>query len=357
MRDIIAKRAATNEQWHEMLRPAARASVDRVRATGARVEFAERAEEAVVGVSAEFRARRAHGAARLRAVARPLDRAAVASSRIPPVSNLSPERRLRQLREQIRHHEERYYILNDPEIADAEFDALLNELEQLEARAPGARHARFADPARRRTPDRRVPDGGAPRADAQPGQHLQRRRTAGLRRARAKGRGPRRCAGGLRRRAEDRRAQHRAHIRQTDGWCAGATRGDGQRGEDVTVNVRTIRAVPLRAAQRARRADSRCAARCTCRAAAFDEDEPRARRRRRAGVRESAECGRRGDAQPRSGAGGQARAAGAFFYQLVAAGEAEDRRVRHARRRADGASRVGPAGRTALDALRRHRRR
>jgi len=52
------------------------------------------------------------------------------------VSSLSPEDRLHQLREQIRHHEERYYILNDPEIADAEFDALLKQLERLEAEHP-----------------------------------------------------------------------------------------------------------------------------------------------------------------------------------------------------------------------------
>src|SRR5919202_4622194 len=46
------------------------------------------------------------------------------------------EERLRQLRDQIRHHEERYYIHNDPEISDAEFDRLLHELERLEAEHP-----------------------------------------------------------------------------------------------------------------------------------------------------------------------------------------------------------------------------
>jgi DNA ligase (NAD+) len=39
--------------------------------------------------------------------------------------------RIAELRRLIRHHEERYYILNDPEIADVEFDALMRELEQL----------------------------------------------------------------------------------------------------------------------------------------------------------------------------------------------------------------------------------
>src|SRR5947208_14275254 len=47
-----------------------------------------------------------------------------------------PEQRLKELREAIRRHEERYYIHNDPEISDEEFDRLLHELEQLEADHP-----------------------------------------------------------------------------------------------------------------------------------------------------------------------------------------------------------------------------
>src|SRR5216110_2823752 len=47
-----------------------------------------------------------------------------------------PDERLRQLRESIRHHEERYYIHNAPEISDEEFDRLLHQLEALEAEFP-----------------------------------------------------------------------------------------------------------------------------------------------------------------------------------------------------------------------------
>src|SRR3954471_20423800 len=47
-----------------------------------------------------------------------------------------PTVRLKDLREPIRRHEERYYILNDPEISDEEFDRLLHELERLEAEHP-----------------------------------------------------------------------------------------------------------------------------------------------------------------------------------------------------------------------------
>src|SRR5438067_11911542 len=49
---------------------------------------------------------------------------------------MEPEQRLKQLRDAIRHHEERYYIHADPEISDAEFDRLLHELEHLEAEHP-----------------------------------------------------------------------------------------------------------------------------------------------------------------------------------------------------------------------------
>src|SRR5687767_14230011 len=44
--------------------------------------------------------------------------------------------RIQTLRERIRHHEERYYVLDQPEIADAEFDALVAELRGLETEHP-----------------------------------------------------------------------------------------------------------------------------------------------------------------------------------------------------------------------------
>src|SRR6516165_830396 len=49
---------------------------------------------------------------------------------------MSVEERARALRAAIRHHEERYYIHNDPEVSDEEFDRLLHELERLEAEHP-----------------------------------------------------------------------------------------------------------------------------------------------------------------------------------------------------------------------------
>ena len=49
---------------------------------------------------------------------------------------MDPLDRINQLREQIRHHENRYYVLNEPEISDEQFDAMLHELERLEAKHP-----------------------------------------------------------------------------------------------------------------------------------------------------------------------------------------------------------------------------
>ena len=47
---------------------------------------------------------------------------------------MDPVTRLSQLREEIRRHEDRYYIQNDPEITDDAFDALVKELEASSAR-------------------------------------------------------------------------------------------------------------------------------------------------------------------------------------------------------------------------------
>src|SRR6185503_15930676 len=52
------------------------------------------------------------------------------------MSATDPEQRLKELRDAIRHHEERYYIHSDPEISDEQFDTLLHELERLEAEYP-----------------------------------------------------------------------------------------------------------------------------------------------------------------------------------------------------------------------------
>ena len=112
----------------------------------------------------------------------------------------------------------------------------------------------------------------------------------------------------------------------------GATRGDGVRGEDVTQNVRTVRAIPL-SLRGGPRAASRCAARSTCRRRT-SSGSTRNRRGRRAALREPAQHRGRDDAQSRSDAGRQARP-GAWTYQLVPPG------IRVARPRCCATSRSG----------------
>lgn len=160
------------------------------------------------------------------------------------MSNVSPDERLQQLRALIRHHEERYYIHNDPEIADAEFDALLKELEALEAA-----HPELVTPD---SPTQRV--AGRPTEGFQTVEHLvpmlSLDNTYSAEELRGFDERVRKGAG-----LADEPVMYIAELK-IDGLSIaltyesgqlrrGATRGDGQRGEDVTVNVRTIRAMPL----------------------------------------------------------------------------------------------------------------
>ena len=156
----------------------------------------------------------------------------------------TPEARIDELREAIRHHEERYYIHNDPEIADEEFDRLLHELEALEADHP--------DLVTTDSPTQRV--AGRPVEGFTTVEHLapmlsldnaynEEELRAFDERVRK--------AGGLGEAAVVYVAELKIDglsiaLTYEDGrLMRGATRGDGVRGEDVTGNVRTIRAIPL----------------------------------------------------------------------------------------------------------------
>jgi DNA ligase (NAD+) len=162
-----------------------------------------------------------------------------------PVSIVSPEDRLRALREQVRHHEERYYIHNDPEIADAEFDRLLHELERLEAEYP-----ELVTPD---SPTQRV--AGRPVEGFRTVDHLVpmlsldntysadelREFDERVRKGAALGDEPVAYVAELKIDGLSIALTYEGGV-----LVRGATRGDGQRGEEVTANVRTIRAVPLR---------------------------------------------------------------------------------------------------------------
>ncbi len=164
---------------------------------------------------------------------------------------MTAAQRLADLRARIRHHEERYYVLNDPEISDAEFDALVAELQALEREHP--------DLVTPDSPTQRV--GGRPVEGFAAVEHgvpmlsLDNTYDEGevaafderLRRALAD-------AG-----AEASAVEYVAELKidglsisltyEDGGLVRGVTRGDGFRGEDVTSNVRTIRAIPLRLAE------------------------------------------------------------------------------------------------------------
>lgn len=49
---------------------------------------------------------------------------------------LSPEQQIEELRDELRHHEHLYYVLDQPEWTDAQFDAAMNRLKALEAEHP-----------------------------------------------------------------------------------------------------------------------------------------------------------------------------------------------------------------------------
>ncbi len=154
--------------------------------------------------------------------------------------------RARELRDLIRHHDYCYYVLDAPEIEDAAYDALFRELKELEAA-----HSELDDP---NSPTKRV--GGAPLTIFASRPH--RLRMYSLDNAMSEAEWLdflTRAANKLER--EDIAFEQTfwvdpkfdglaLEIIYEKGVYAGAlTRGDGETGEDVTENVRTIRNVPL----------------------------------------------------------------------------------------------------------------
>lgn len=156
----------------------------------------------------------------------------------------SAAKRIEQLRVEIRHHEERYFVLHQPEISDAEFDDLMKRLEALEREHPSL--------VTSESPTRRV--GGRPVEGFETVEHASPMRSldnaydedelrAFDERVR-KGLGTE--AGSLRYVTELKIDGLSIALTYVDGVLQrGVTRGDGFRGEDVTSNVRVIRAIPL----------------------------------------------------------------------------------------------------------------
>ena len=154
----------------------------------------------------------------------------------------SSEKKIEALREKIRHHEYLYYVLDAPEISDAQFDQLMNELKKLEADNP-----ELITPD---SPTQRV--GGKPREGFVKAPHSS----------------PMLSLDNTYSEDELRNWERRVHELsgredidyvcelKLDGMSLalhyergklvrGITRGDGTIGEDVTLNVRTVRSIPL----------------------------------------------------------------------------------------------------------------
>lgn len=155
----------------------------------------------------------------------------------------TPEREIERLRTEIRRHEHLYYVLDQPEISDAEFDALVNRLKALERE-----HPEWVTPD---SPTQRV--GGEPREGFVKVRHsaplmsldnayseaevldFDRRVREGLGREEAVAYVAELKLDGLSLALHYHRGQLARAI----------TRGDGDTGEDVTANARTIKSIPL----------------------------------------------------------------------------------------------------------------
>lgn len=156
---------------------------------------------------------------------------------------MTPAKRADALREEIRRHEELYYVQAAPEMSDAAFDALMNELKAIETA-----HPELLTPD---SPTQRV--GGRPTGGFATVEHIQPMLSLDNAYNEEELRAfDERVRKGL---ATDRSPAYVAELKidglsialtYEDGRLVrGATRGDGVRGEDVTPNVRTVRALPL----------------------------------------------------------------------------------------------------------------
>ena len=152
------------------------------------------------------------------------------------------KQRIEELREVINHHNYRYYVLDSPEISDAEYDELMKELRQLEAEHPELV-----------TPDSPTQRIGAPPVEAfgvveHPQPLLSLANAFSYEELAA---WHKRVSNLLGRRQFDLVCEPKMDglavaLTYVDGLLAtGATRGDGYHGEDITQNLRTIRSIPL----------------------------------------------------------------------------------------------------------------
>jgi DNA ligase (NAD+) len=152
--------------------------------------------------------------------------------------------RYEELKAQVNSHNYRYHVLDEPVISDLEYDRLLNELKKIEADHP----------------DWITPDSPTQRAGARPADRFDKVRHPApiLSLANAFGADDARAWLERVKKLDDRVEKAKFVVEpKIDGlsivlhyrdgvFSQGATRGDGEVGEDITSNLRTVRAIPLR---------------------------------------------------------------------------------------------------------------
>jgi len=160
------------------------------------------------------------------------------------MSSKAVQKRVAELRDLLEHHSYRYHVLDDPEISDAEYDRLYDELKRLEDEHP--------DLVTPDSPTRRV--GAPPSEGFRKVEHLT---PMGSLDKVTTEETLQKWADDVRKRLDSDEPVSYVTEPKIDGSAVslvyedgvlarGATRGDGLRGEDVTPNLRTIKAIPLR---------------------------------------------------------------------------------------------------------------
>ncbi len=153
---------------------------------------------------------------------------------------------IKTLREKIRHHDFFYYVKNEPEISDEEYDKLVNRLEELE----------------KQYPDLITPDSPTQRVGAEPAEEFE--EVEHIKPMLSLDTGDKQEVKEfdkrMKRELDANKVEYTAEpkldglsvelIYENGKYARGSTRGDGINGEDVTENIKTIKAVPLRLRQK-----------------------------------------------------------------------------------------------------------
>src|SRR5690348_16795627 len=159
---------------------------------------------------------------------------------MPAVKDASAK--VEALRDSIRHHEHLYYVLDNPEISDLDFDRLMQQLKDLETEHPSLITAD--------SPTQRV--GGKPREGFVKVRHSSPMLSLDNTYSEEELRGWERRVHELSGRKDvdyvcelKLDGMSLALVYENGTLARGVTRGDGTTGEDVTLNVRTVRSIPL----------------------------------------------------------------------------------------------------------------